>query len=200
MIHAKLAWACLVLTWILLLYRELEIRCKKALNRKELVKCMWSYPLEKWMKEYKGVMHESRVKLWGSILYPNYYVRMLNGIGDAPHTVLTRSHLEKAKKVLDSFDTVLVLEDGDEANLAKLHELFGNEVSLVQNAKWAAKIAVKIPKTSNNKLKKDSEYTKLRVKMDRMKPLFDKMNQLDLELYEYATSEKSMNRRKKIAN
>ena len=174
----------------LLLHRELEIHCKKQPNRKKLAKCMWNYSLEKWMKDHKGVMHEDRVKLWGGILYPNYYVRMLNGIGDAPRTNLTRGHLEKAKQVLDSFDSVLVLEDGDEANLAKLQELLGNEVGLVQNRKWASKIAVKIPKTSNNELKNDREYKKLRARMDYMKPLFDKMNQLDLELYEYAKSKR----------
>lgn len=44
---------------------------------------------------------------------PNYYVRMLNGLGDKPHLRMTRVHLERAKKVLSKFHTVVVLEMKD---------------------------------------------------------------------------------------
>ena len=120
-----------------------------------------------------------REEWWGGILRPNYYVRMLNGISDAPfNSTITRGHLEKAKAVLSTFDTVLILEDGNDSNLEKLHALFGADED--------GKNEVRLQKLSNNGLRNVPTYEQLRKQMDKMETLFQEQNQLDLELYDYA--------------
>lgn len=58
-------------------------------------------------------MHVVRkgVRIPVSFNRPNYYVRMLNGLGGDPDAKLGRAHLQRAQRVLARFDTVLVLED-----------------------------------------------------------------------------------------
>ena len=43
-----------------------------------------------------------------------------------------------------------------------------------------------IPKLSNNALKHNPMYGAMRKEIDRMQPIFNDLNTLDLELYEYA--------------
>ena len=113
-------------------------------------------------------------KAWPGILGNNYYVRMLNGISDQLGTDVTPAHLETAKAVLDTFDTVLILEDGGDVNLKKIHALLGKFDENV------------IPHSTNNRLKGYKEYDRIVEAANKMRPLFEKRNRLDLELYSYA--------------
>ena len=129
------------------------------------------------MLNYTGVMGSKRLEQWVGILYPNYYVRMLNGVGDwPPKTRLTRDHLEKAKAVLNTFDAVLVLEDTDDINMQKLHGIFGKTSEEVDP----------MPNVTNNLLKFDQMYGLISKETAAMKRLFEDQNQLDIELYNYA--------------
>ena len=143
------------------------------------------------MTQHEGVMTGKREAQWVCILCPNYYTRMLNGMGDHPKdTVITRNHFEKAKAVLDTFDVVMILEDSDNVNLNKLIQLFGT-----MNEEMPT-----IRKESNNKLKKqESNYSYLysfvrKELADPMHEMFREQNQFDIELYEYARKRFSENK------
>lgn len=129
------------------------------------------------MIKHDGVMTGPREKEWVGILHPNYYVRMLNGIGDFPRgSIVTRDHLEKAKEVLRKFDVVMILEDPDQVNLDKMTKLFGTMDEKMPT----------IPKESNNGLKEHPLYRTLRRNIiDPVQTLFREQNQLDIELYQY---------------
>jgi len=100
---------------------------------------------------------------------------MLNGIADKQSTNLTYKHLEVAKAVLDTFDTVLILEDGEDVNLKKIWGLLGDFKKMRS-----------LPKESNNYLKENRRYNQIRRQSDEMISLFNERNQMDLELYEWA--------------
>jgi len=56
--------------------------------------------------------------MWGAYSKPNYYVRMLNGLGFDPSVELTEQHLAAAIAVLRAFDYVFVLEHMSEERRA----------------------------------------------------------------------------------
>jgi predicted NAD-dependent protein-ADP-ribosyltransferase YbiA (DUF1768 family) len=93
---------------------------------------------------------------------------------------LTQDHLEMAKKVIESFDEVLVLEDGDQSNLFKLWRLFGDYGR--HKNKSIREHALKMPSVSNNELKNNPMYEQLRVTIDAMRRKFEHENQLDIEV------------------
>ena len=147
--------------------RELDIKCRKT---EDVVSCITrsDNSLESWM------LNPVERKAWPGILGNNYYVRMLNGISDQLGTDVTPAHLETAKAVLDTFDTVLILEDGGDVNLKKIHALLGKFDENV------------IPHSTNNRLKGYKEYDRIVEAANKVRPLFEKRNRLDLELYSYA--------------
>jgi len=162
--------------------RELWMKCHN-----KNVTCEEDNTLKNWMVNHTGVFHNNRYTLWPGILDDNYYVRMLNGISDRvvdKDNLITRDHLEVAKKVLDTFDTVLILEDGEKVNINKIWNHFGgrNRQQLFEK---------KMPKESNNYLKKNERYNEIRSKSDEMRLLFNERNQLDIELYQYAVEKYS---------
>jgi len=116
-------------------------------------------------------------------LYPNYYVRMLNGMADSCDTLLTRDHLEVAKSVLASFDVVLILEDPS-SSLEHIFKFLGDFSK--SEAKKVRDRAVSMPKLSSNLLKKMPFYEEIRASIDAMKTLFENENGLDIELYQFA--------------
>ena len=102
----------------------------------------------------------------------------LNGIADTSSNVeLTREHLETAKKVLDYFDKVLILEDDESNNLRRLRDIFGDLVR---------KRALRMPKLSNNGLKDEPMYHLLGAQIEEMRAKFEDQNQLDNELYGFS--------------
>ena len=106
----------------------------------------------------------------------------LNGIADTSSNVeLTREHLETAKKVLDYFDEVLILEDDESNNLRRLRDIFGDLVR---------KRALRMPKLSNNGLKDEPMYDLLGAQIEEMRAKFEDQNQLDNELYGFALQRK----------
>ena len=140
--------------------------------------CYEEHDLGQWITSHTGSMVKFK-KIWGGDLLPNYYTRMLNGLNDSPDIELNQVHLETAKRVLESFDNVLVLETADESKLKKLRTFLGGHED-------DAKHAVEFPKQSNNFLKDSPIYGALRERIDRFQTLFDEQNALDNELYEWA--------------
>eukprot|EP00559_Dactyliosolen_fragilissimus_P000125 CAMPEP_0184873724 /NCGR_PEP_ID=MMETSP0580-20130426/41999_1 /TAXON_ID=1118495 /ORGANISM="Dactyliosolen fragilissimus" /LENGTH=607 /DNA_ID=CAMNT_0027376659 /DNA_START=1020 /DNA_END=2843 /DNA_ORIENTATION=- len=154
--------------------RELSMRCSKNFT----VSCYENYNLETWFKNGTGILTEKRFELWGGILHPNYYTRMLNGMADLPHIQLNKSHLDIAKHVLSTFNHVLILEDLEESNMQKLTTIFGRNSTGEDS----------FPSLSNNSLKNDPMYATIREVIDGYKSIFDDQNILDIELYAYARS------------
>lgn len=60
-------------------------------------------------------------------------------------------------------------------------------------SKRAGKGLAKMPNLSNNGLNQNPMYEALRKEIDAMQPLFNDLNALDLELYEYARRIKNNN-------
>ena len=90
----------------------------------------------------------------------NYYVKMLNGFGDQPDIEINRTHLEIAKKNLEKFSTILILEN---KNTFKLLEKY-NIYNITHNNQGSQ---------SNKKIVSNFEK-------------FKKNNKYDYELYDYA--------------
>tara|TARA_Y100001958_G_C21154617_1_gene489935 strand:- start:403 stop:1125 length:723 start_codon:yes stop_codon:yes gene_type:complete len=92
----------------------------------------------------------------------NYYTRMLCGLGNKPYLKIEESHLDYAKKVLDRFKIILILENKKSFRLL-------------------SKIGIRninIPRTMTTKY-----YIK---KHDLFDKDFIKRNKFDYELYNYA--------------
>ena len=90
----------------------------------------------------------------------NYYVKMLNGFGDRPNKKINRTHLEIAKKNLQKFSTIIILEIKDSFKLLKKYDIHS--------------IA--------HKNKSKENFNNLNVYYN----YFKKKNRLDYELYYYA--------------
>eukprot|EP00980_Cylindrotheca_fusiformis_P014751 scaffold4019_cov69-Cylindrotheca_fusiformis.AAC.1 len=76
--------------------RELQTECQNVKNNARN-KCVSENSLENWMKPNNIKRQYPRNNIWGGILHPNYYVRMLNGINDRVMTEpVTEVHLERA--------------------------------------------------------------------------------------------------------
>lgn len=89
----------------------------------------------------------------------NYYVKMLNGFGDQPNIKINRTHLEIAKKNLEKFSTILILENKDTFKLLEKYDIYD-----IAHNNQSSK--------SNNIV---SNFKK-----------FKKYNRYDYELYDYA--------------
>ena len=164
--------------------RELFLRCE---GKKGSISeaCYRENTLERWMQNRTGVLTERRLNHWRGILYPNYHVRMLNGIADIIHDVeLEEKHLDIAKKVLDSFDFILIVEDTDETKLDKLCNFLGSDLHWSDN--YSGRNRTAMPHSTNNGLKDDPLYEIIRKESLQMQPLFHRMNSLDIQLYEHA--------------
>ena len=53
----------------------------------------------------------------------NYYVKLLNGLGDNPDIEINESHLDNAKNILSKFNTILILEDKSSFNLLNKYNI-----------------------------------------------------------------------------
>ena len=53
----------------------------------------------------------------------NYYVKLLNGLGDNPDIEINESHLDNAKNILSKFNTILILEDKNSFNLLNKYNI-----------------------------------------------------------------------------
>lgn len=154
--------------------RELQLRCREEKEEKH-IECLQKNTMEHFMK-YSPFPRKSHG--FGGILYPNYYIRMLNGINDQENPPpMTRQHLETAKQILSNFELVLMLEKSDSYIRQQLNLFFGKQASSKQQHS--------LPHRSNNGLKKEPMYEHIQNRTMRMKPAFDKQNQLDIELYEF---------------
>lgn len=113
----------------------------------------------------KGHVHISKrgKKIPVSFNRPNFYVRMLNGLGTRPEASINRNHLEHAKNVLSRFDTICILE-----NKPSFQAL--------------DKLGVKKKNPSN--VKRNVCKKKKRYFIERK--AFEKLNKLDMELYSFA--------------
>ncbi len=90
----------------------------------------------------------------------NYYVKMLNGFGDKPNIEINRKHLEIAKKNLEKFSTILILENKDTFKLLEKYDIY----NIAHNNQGSQ---------SNKKIVSNFEK-------------FKKYNTYDYELYNYA--------------
>jgi hypothetical protein len=90
----------------------------------------------------------------------NYYVRMLCGLYDELDVEMTEEHLEKAKRVLDRYDAILILENPDSFKLIEKYKF-------------------------NNVSKKNKTSSK-NYNIGITKNEFVNQNKLDYELYNYA--------------
>eukprot|EP00957_Ditylum_brightwellii_P082462 6269743-Ditylum_brightwellii.AAC.2 len=164
--------------------KELSRRCRKCEDVKctNLTEtCYEENNMEMWMYHGTGIQSKEQRRRWGGILSPNYYTRMLNGLGDVHDAELTQSHLDTAKKVLGTFDHVLILEMPDASKIEKLNAFLGDDIN---DRKLKGRVG--FPSQSNNILKEDPMYRTIRNKIDKHKGLFEEQNKLDIELYAYA--------------
>lgn len=167
--------------------KELSMRCRKCKMCSNLtISCYEKNNMGEWMDNHIGILSPQRVDNWGGILHPNYYTRMLNGLGDRPDLELDESHLDMAKRILDTFDNVLILEDTDESKLEKMMTFLGDDSDHFRNRK--TRESTQFPKQSNNVLKADPMYKTVRTEIDQYQVRFEEENTLDIKLYEYAQS------------
>ena len=155
--------------------RELWLACQDKREGAEREDCIAQNSLSKWMqeREYQFPRHS----LWGGILAPNYYIRMLNGINyDSHHEVLSEFHLEQAKSVMRRFDLVTLLEDTRDMK-NKLDTFFNTSTD------------DDLPSISNNYLKSWPSYETIVGKSNEQRDLFEKQNRLDLEFYNWVKEE-----------
>ena len=165
--------------------RELYMLCKPRPHRigeREFKKegyhdnCVEKNTMARMIFSKHGGLNPNREDVWGGILRPNYYIRMLNGMNDRADLNITKKHLEKAKMVASMFDLILVLEDSDEEKEGLLEDFFWRN----DNGDTP------LPHDSNNGLKEDTQYEAIRSKSEQMgRPLFDERNALDEELYRF---------------
>ena len=94
---------------------------------------------------------------------PNYYVKVLNGLGTTWGAEVGPAHLEHAKAVLRSFTTVAILED--RASMARLEARYG----------------VVLGHENKNPVPRDRTDEEVMARED-----FERLNALDMELYRYA--------------
>jgi len=123
-------------------------------NRKEISNPIW------WMNRDLQWNWAYPQHFWVSYNKPNYYVRMMNGFGDEPHREVNQEHLETAKRNLDYFDVVIILEIAESFCLLRK---FG--VKYEGGASYAG--------SKNRKIGMTQEQ-------------FKNLNELDYEFYEYA--------------
>jgi hypothetical protein len=161
--------------------REVQMECgnkKKYEDEDDRANCTSKNSLEEWMKTGNLPKQFPRKNSWGGTLYPNYYVRMLNGINDrrsvAKQVPLTEFHLEQAKSVLRRFDLVLLLENQTDT-LSRMDHFFN--------------IRTDLPKKSNNGLKAWPLYEKVVNEANKQRDLFEEQNVLDRKLYNYVKEE-----------
>eukprot|EP00980_Cylindrotheca_fusiformis_P015301 scaffold4266_cov83-Cylindrotheca_fusiformis.AAC.6 len=155
--------------------RELQMRCQ----REKYTDCISNNTLEEWMKPKNLAMQYPRNGKFGGTLYPNYYVRMLNGINDrVQEMVLTEFHLEQAKSVLRRFDLVVLLENQNETTTRTRINRYFNLTA--NNA---------LPKKSNNNLKKWSIYQNIVESANKQRDLFERQNTWDRKLYDFIKDE-----------
>jgi len=94
---------------------------------------------------------------------PNYYVKVLNGLGTTWGAEVGPVHLEHAKAVLRSFTTVAILED--RASMARLEARYG----------------IVLGHENKNIRPRDRTDEEVMARED-----FERLNALDMELYRYA--------------
>ena len=94
---------------------------------------------------------------------PNYYVKVLNGLGTTWGAEVGPAHLEHAKAVLRSFTTVAILED--RASIARLEARYG----------------IVLGHENKNVRPRDRTDEEVMTRED-----FERLNALDMELYRYA--------------
>ncbi len=155
--------------------RELWLACQDKREGAEREDCIAQNSLSEWMqeREYQFPRHS----LWGGILAPNYYIRMLNGINyDSHHEVLSEVHLEQAKSVMRRFDVVTLLEDTRDMK-NKLETFFNTTTD------------DDLPSISNNYLKSWPSYETIVAKSNEQTDLFKEQNRLDLEFYNWVKEE-----------
>lgn len=93
----------------------------------------------------------------------NYYVRMLNGLGDMPNVELNQNHLEIAKKILIKFKSIIIVEDKKSWEILYNFGMYG-EISKIN----VGSRLKEVPK--------------------EFKEFFIQNNYLDYEIYNYAKS------------
>jgi len=75
-----------------------------------------------------------RGNLWVNFNKPNYYVKMMNGYGDEPQREVSREDLETAKRNLNDFDVVIILEVAESFRLLKKYGIeYDGEIKNVKN-------------------------------------------------------------------
>lgn len=155
---------------------EKELQHELALTKGDIPKLVAKNCLEEWMKAGNLEKQFPRNNIRGGILYPNFYVRMLNGVNDqvTETPVMTEFHLERAKSVLRRFDLVVLLEDRIDA-LRRMKSFFNQTIVL--------------PKHSNNKLKHRSFYDTVVAEANEQESLFEEQNVLDRKLYDFVKDE-----------
>lgn len=168
--------------------RELYLHCRDS---DEPTKCLQINTLQSWMNENSAKYTFPRRGVWGGTLHPNYYVRMLNGINDQRNVSLTREHLENAKALVSDFELVLLLEAADEHKLQQLECFLGN--SSPEDVSPRSRLVM--PHVSNNGLKLSPMYSTIRNETAKMRATFDRLNQLDMELYKYVKENVAQKRR-----
>lgn len=108
----------------------------------------------------------------------NYYVKMLNGFGDLPDIKITNTHLEIAKRNLEKFTTIIILEDINSFQLLTRYKINPDN----QEKKNAHKYSRNINILSIDEFKKENffdyqlyEYAK-KLSNHQLKQLKDNVN------------------------
>lgn len=96
---------------------------------------------------------------------PNYYVRMLNNLGESPNVQMTEEHLEKAKEILKKFEIILIIDYPPSFQQLKKH-FNSTKIPHANSMKWKKPTLSQIPESIISE--------------------FKKRNHLDYQLYEYA--------------
>jgi len=109
-----------------------------------------------WRMNRKAKPHN----FWVNYNKPNFYVRMMNGFGDEPRKEVNQEHLETAKRNLDGFDVVIILEIAESFRLLQKYGV----------------------KYKGDVINANSKNRTIGMTQEQFKDL----NELDYEFYEYA--------------
>jgi len=130
------------------------------------VSSMFAHSVERlnplsWMKRnLKWNKAKTKQHFWVNYNKPNFYVKMMNGFGDEPDREVNWEHLETAKRNLDEFDVVIILEIAESFRLMK---------------KYGVKYKGEVNNTSTNNRT-----------IGMTQEQFKDLNELDYVFYEYA--------------
>jgi len=152
-------------SFVTLYMLEVSKLCAEEMKNGEQSTCQNKKSLDDWIDNKTYSTGEGDQFFWETAFSPNYYVRILNGIGDRPDEPIDNTHLSTAKDLLNNFDLVLLFEERDGLKLVqeKLQPFYTDIKSLDV------------------------------IISENLQSFFEKHNNLDIQLYNYAKEKFSSN-------